>query len=172
MPKIIPNHKIILLIRDPRDNAISIMNKNFGPCEISYASHYVRQRMDPYIAAADNAATEATFVKYEDLLSNPIACVKNLEGFVEATVTADVERKINELKIKKDNKQKWRKLNSRDLAASEAVFSDLISRFGYQSESNSDWTPSVLDRFTRNIKDKSLRIPQKLRVKSRRYLRG
>ena len=172
LPEIIPNYRVLLLIRDPRDNAISITNKNFGPCEIYHASHFVRKRMDAYIGLADRAPGRAMSVKYEDLLSDPIACVKRLEGFVGAQITPDVEKQIESLNIKRDNHQKWKKLPLEDLAASEAVFADLLSRFDYERGTTGEWTASSLSHVRRAIKDKMMRVPQKIRVKSMRYFRG
>ena len=172
LPEIIPNYRVLLLVRDPRDNAISITNKNFGPCEIYHASRFVRQRMDAYIGLADRAPERAMSVKYEDLLSDPIACVKRFEGFVGAQITPDVEKQIEELNIKRDNHQKWKKLPREDLAASEAVFADLLDRFDYERGTTGEWDPSNLSRVQRVIKDKMLRVPQKIGVRVRRCFRG
>jgi len=172
LPEIIPNYRILLLIRDPRDNAISIMNKNFGPCEIYHASLFVRKRMDAYIALADKVPDRAFCVKYEDLLADPIACVKRMENFVGEQVTSDITDRIEKLNIRRDNHQKWKKLPAHELAASESVFADLLTRFEYERGTNCDWSPSSLTLFKSSCKDKILRIPQKIRVKMRRYIHG
>ena len=172
LPEIIPNYKILLLIRDPRDNAISITNKNFGPCEIYNASRFVRKRMDAYIDLADQAPDRATCVKYEDLLSDPVAAVNRLEGFVGAKITPNIERQIEELNIKRDNHQKWRHLSSSDLAVSEFVFSDLLERFGYERGTTVSRAPAGLSLVGRSLQDKLLRVPQKIRVKAMRYFHG
>lgn len=172
LPEIIPNYRILLLIRDPRDNAISIMNKNFGPCEIYHASEFVKKRMDAYIALADSAPDRSHCVKYEDLLSDPIGCAKRMEDYVGAKITPQIEEKIEQLKIKKDNHQKWKKLSKKELAASESVFSGILDRFGYERGSVDASAPSGIDMISRTVKDKLLRVPQKLRVKTLRYVKG
>lgn len=172
LPEIIPNYRVLLLIRDPRDNAISIMNKNFGPCEIYHASLFVRKRMDAYIALADKAPDRAFCVKYEDLLSDPIACVKRMGNFVGANITPDVTDRIEKLNIRRDNHQKWKKISTQELAASEYVFADLLSRFEYEPGTSGDWSPSTPALLKSNCKDKILRIPQKIRSKMRRYIHG
>jgi len=172
LPEIIPNYRVLLLIRDPRDNAISIMNKNFGPCEIYHASLFVRKRMDAYIALADKTPNQAFCVKYEDLLTDPVTCVKQMEDFVGAKVTPDITDRIEKLNIRRDNYQKWKKISAEELAASESVFADLLTRFEYERGTNCNWSPSSLALFKRNCKDKMLRVPQKVRVKMRRYIHG
>lgn len=170
--EIIPNYRICLLIRDPRDNAISIMNKNFGPCEIYHASLFVRHRMDAYIALADSDPERAITLKYEDLLCDPIGSVKRMENFVGATITPDVERKIDELDVKRDNHQKWRKLDNDSLAASEFVFGDLLDRFNYERGSAVPWSATKVDQIRCTLKDVFRRIPQKIQNKTARYVRG
>ena len=172
LPQIIPNYRVLLLIRDPRDNAISIMNKNFGPCEIYHASLFVKKRMDAYVALADQSPERAFCVKYEDLLSDPIACVKQMEDFVGAKVSPEVVERIDQLNIRRDNHKKWKNLSREGLAASESVFTDLLDRFEYERGTSSNWTPSFLTRIRNYGKDKFLRVPQKIRVKMRRYLHG
>ena len=172
LPEIIPNYRVLLLIRDPRDNAISIMNKNFGPCEIYHASLFVKKRMDAYVALADQSPERAYCVKYEDLLSDPIACVKQMEDFVGAKLSPEITERIEKLNIRRDNHKKWEKLSTEELAASESVFAGLLDRFEYERGTSASWTPSSLTRIKNFGKDKLLRIPQKLRVKMRRYVHG
>lgn len=172
LTEIIPNYKIFLLIRDPRDNAISIMNKNFGPCEIYHASMFVRNRMQIYASVADQAPDRAFIVKYEELLQDPIECVKRMEDFVGARITPDVEERIESLGIKRNNSQKWRNLAPDSLAISETVFAEQLERFGYERQTLENSKLTGMQKAKSTLRDKILRIPQKIRVKTMRYVHG
>ena len=170
--EILPNYRVLLLIRDPRDNALSIMSKRFGPCEIYHASCYVRKRMNAYVALADKNPDCALCVKYEDLLANPIDCVKRMGSFIGVEFTPEVQNRVEQLNIKRDNHQKWKRLSAYDLATSETVLADILSRFEYERGTDQVWSPSRLELVKKIIKDSLLRVPQKLAVKKRRYVRG
>ncbi|QEF99615.1 Sulfotransferase domain protein [Stieleria maiorica] len=170
--EIIPNYRVLLLIRDPRDNTISIMKKNFGPREIYNASRYVRNRMDHYISFADRDPQRTLLVKYEDLLTNPYQCAMRVAKFADCAIPDTLQQQIANLNIRPNKHRKWKKLSERDLATTETVFADLLDRFDYERGASYEYTPTGLQCAARNFKDLLLRIPQKAAVKTRRYVRG
>ena len=172
LPQIIPNYRVLLLVRDPRDNAISIMKKNFGPCEIYYASQYVRKRLDAYVGFADRRPDLALPIRYEDLLVDPLSVAQKIASFVEMPLPEDLTDKVGQIKIRPNRSKKWAALSQRDLAVTETVFRDYLDRFGYQCGADESLDPSQLGLAQRKFIDYRRRIPQKVAVMTRRFVRG
>lgn len=171
LPQLIPRHRIILLVRDPRDNALSIMNKPFGPCEIYAASEYVQKRLRVYRDVAEADPQGAIVIKYEELLNCPMDVARELTRFLGVEAAPDLEHQVEGLNIRRANHDKWKKLPVADLNACEAVLGDDCRHFGYQT--GVDTPPGVgpLERARRRSHDFALRIPQKLKRRLRDWTR-
>ena len=128
--------------------------------------------MDAYISFADKAPERVHCVKYEDLLTDPLECAKRLAGFFNLEVTPELSNQIAKMSIRPNKSRKWEKLSAKDLAITETVFADVLKRFNYERGASCNLTPSNLEGIALAAKDSLLRVPQKIGVKIRRYVRG
>ncbi len=163
MPDVIPNRKTVLVVRDPRDNANSIMFKDFGPRTAFAASRFVNRQLDLYLAETDSRPSDSLVVKYETLLSRPTDFVADFAELSGIEVPPDAEQKLDELDIRVTNFDKWKKWNHRDIAVSESILHDKIERLGYDLQNHQVMpiTPSIAA--TQQVIDVMKRIPQRIK---------
>jgi len=142
IPTVFPKRKYFLLIRDPRDNALSIRNKNFGPCNMYVASKYVKRRMDIYRDESDRNPDDMMTIKYESLLSKPNDVVERIADRFDFELPDNWQAGVDELNIRATNFNKWRALPPKILAACESILQDNLREYGYELL-NSSPTPGT-----------------------------
>jgi len=167
---VLPRRKSIVLVRDPRDNAISIMNKPFGPCEIYSASRYIQKRMRIYRREADKNPNDSITLHYDTLLKNPETAVLALSSFLEIPVPDGLSQRIKKLGIRSSNREKWRQLSPRELRICESVLSEELQQYDYAVESKSLQPLSWNAVARRRIRDFAHRVPQRINKRVRRFL--
>ena len=131
IPAVFPKRKYFLLIRDPRDNALSICNKNFGPCNMYVASEYVKQRMDIYRGETDRNPDDTMTITYESLLSKPTDVVEQVANRFGFELPDNWEAGVDELNIRATNFNKWKALPPKILSACEFMLQDTLREYGY-----------------------------------------
>ncbi len=164
--------RYFFLVRDFRDNALSIMNKNFGPRTVFRAATYVRRQLAHYCRAADANADRTLTVHYEAILQDPVSVCRNVsDKFGLALIPGWVDR-IGALNIQTDNFNKWRSLSATDLARCEGALEEYLQRFAYETCGRPggaiDGPAAAWDQ----IQDVCLRVPQKIGVALSRLLRA
>ena len=157
-----PRRKVIFLVRDPRDNALSISHKNFGPCDLFQAARYTERQLRLYSREAARRPQDAISVKYETLLDEPISFVQEFAARFGFDVPMEAVDMLERLHIRSDNSQKWRRLSSRDLSACDWVFRRHLQDFGYPMSGHVPEPPSLPGRFGRRVNDLLRRVPQKV----------
>ncbi|WP_161604318.1 sulfotransferase family protein [Roseiconus nitratireducens] len=172
LEQVIPDYRIILLVRDPRDNALSVANKNFGPRDLYFASRYIRFQLEIYAAHLEKSPDRILCIKYEDLLTDPMSEVEKLAEFVGEPVTPEVVEHVSEVFVKRGNSLKWKQLSQKDLIASESVLREQILRFGYECATREGDSLGRLEIARRRASDVAQRVPQKLGAKAARLLYG
>lgn len=128
---VFPNPKVFLVVRDPRDIALSICNKTFGPCNPYVAARYVRQRVDIYRNEAQKRPDDTLIVRYETLLAEPERVVQEIQSRFGLEPVNNWSHKLQQLRIRSNNVDKWRRLSTPMLAACEAVLADSLQEFDY-----------------------------------------
>jgi hypothetical protein len=171
--QIFPQRRYVLLVRDPRDNALSIINKPFGPRNIYTASLYVRKRLAAYTQEVEAFPDKSLVVTYETLLEHPDQFVADFSTAFNIAPADDFETKLQSLAIRSENSQKWRRLSKQHLALCEDIFHDELERFGYArvttaSRSNRKGIGhSQFDAILWRTRDMCARVPQRIRAIAR-----
>lgn len=161
---VLPRRKSILLVRDCRDNVLSIMNKNFGPKDIYVGSHYVKKGLNIYAREYDARPGDCMVVKYEQILENPANVVRSLVAEFGLEPENDFEAALKRLRIRRQNSQKWRSLSSADLRICESILADELRRYGYPVQNDSKAELSSGEILRHRMNDVALRIPQKVKT--------
>jgi len=158
-----PQRRYILLVRDFRDNAMSIRAKPFGPQNIYAASIYVKDRFQVYRAEAEKHPELSFTTTYETLLTEPKRFVSDFSARFEMEPAADVDRAIEDLAIRSGNRDKWKQLSPRQLAVAEAVLKDELNQFGYETAGDRRQDLTTWQRVRWRAGDYARRVPQKIR---------
>jgi|GEM_PF-5877614 len=163
LESIFSNGRFILLVRDPRDNALSVMRKNFGPRDIYVSSKYIKQRLNIYTRFCEKHENRGLMIKYEDILNQPVECVRKIAQKFEMTIPTDLEERIESLKIRPYNSQKWRRLSDNDLLIAETILLNELKQFGYETVNQTFYHIDKNTAFKHNVNDMWQRVPQKLK---------
>lgn len=162
--------RYFLLVRDFRDNALSIVNKNFGPCTTLQAAAYVRRQLGYYCREADANAGRTLTVHYETILQDPVRVCRTASDRFSLPLTPSWDNRIAQLNIRAGNFNKWRNLDDSNLARCESELREYLQRFGYDTRS----TPTrAVDKYVAawdQIQDICLRVPQRIGVALNRLL--
>lgn len=157
-----PQRKCVLLVRDPRDNALSISHKDFGPRDVYMAARFTNRQMDVYRREAERRPEDGITVQYETLLDDPMSFARAFAAKFGFAVPSDAAERLDRLRIRSDNSQKWRRLSTRDLAACEWVLERHLRDFGYPLSGRPLAQPSLIERIMHRLVDDVRRVPQKL----------
>ena len=155
--EIFPKKKYLLLLRDPRDNALSIANKDFGPCHLYFASLFVKEKLLLHEQETQRDPDSTLAVHYETLLSNPQEFVDNFSERFKIAPLGD----LSEQPIRKENFNKWMRLPERELELCETVLKDEIERFGYTLKTEAKCKFSSKDLLSWRLHELAMRVPQR-----------
>lgn len=164
--KIFPKKKYILLVRDPRDNALSIVNKPFGPCHLYFAALFVKEKLLLHEQETRRNAESTFIVNYETILSKPQEFIKSFSERFNMEPTGD----LSELPpIRKENFNKWASLPRQDLEMCETVLKDEIIRFGYTLKTKANCKFSHKDVFCWRLNEVSKHLVQRTNAQIKNF---
>ncbi|HEX6986720.1 MAG TPA: sulfotransferase [Planctomycetaceae bacterium] len=167
-----PNRKLIHLVRDPRDNALSVTRKNFGPRDLFVAAKFVARQLDAYRREAARQPEGCVTVTYESLLAEPWVFITEFSERFGFSVPPDAAQAVDSLGIRQDNSRKWERLPKRDLTACEAVLERDLRDFGYGLSQPQVRAVGRAEAAGRHLRDWALRVPQKAEHAIQDFLRG
>ncbi|MFX0203698.1 MAG: sulfotransferase, partial [Candidatus Hodarchaeota archaeon] len=148
--KLYPDAKIICIIRDGRDMVRSMMQVPWGtPNLIGHHCVWWEEAVRLGLKYADNYPYRFRIVKYEDLLSNPVATLssicnfigeefenRQLQSFVRSHVVPDRARRWKgkaNLPIDPDRNQAWRReAGQKEIWAINSKLGRLLQKMGYE----------------------------------------
>ena len=81
--RVFPDARIVNVVRDGRDVALSLLRVPFGPSNVWAAAHQWRQAIEAGDRAAEELADDLLTVRYEDVVADPEAVVPMICGFLE-----------------------------------------------------------------------------------------
>lgn len=132
--KLFPESKYIYIIRDGRDVALSLLEREWGPaniydCAQIWKAHNVKSATLEKIESNGQLYT----LKYEDLLDNAEEIVLGIYKFLDVEYDKkEVTRLLRT--IKKGNYNKWKKrMSPGQIKVFENVAADTLKRFGYET---------------------------------------
>ncbi len=132
--KLFPESKYIYIVREGRDVALSLLEREWGPNNILYCAEYWKRcNVDNVIINELKARKQLYFVRYEDLLDNAKKILPEIFTFMEEYYDLD---KMNNLisKIKRGNYNKWKSvMNKSQIKLFENVAANSLKKFGYET---------------------------------------
>jgi hypothetical protein len=167
--RVLPHRRIVLLTRDFRDNAISIVHKPFGPRTPAIAAGYVRDRFAYYERAYREHAGGGTHVRFEDLVNAPAATIRRVGAAVGLGALAG-DAWLEGFPIRTGRVGRWRQLPPRQLAWCETVLRRELLAYDYELATPASFEASAWDRGWERAADIVLRVPQKLRQLQKRVI--
>ena len=135
--QLFPQSKIIVIVRDGRDAALSMLKTTWGPRNIvSCARYWARCHQGGPVAERLMQAGRLQTVRYEDLLQNPQPELSRLLDFLGA----DDDRQAIMAAIptvRKDNSNKWRQqMSPKQTERFEQIAASVLEAHGYETSFN------------------------------------
>lgn len=131
--ELFPEAKYIYIVRDGRDVALSLLEKNWGPSNIyDCAKYWVKLNDKAYILNYLKENGQLYSLTYEDLVDCTESHIRQIYQFLEEPVSeSDVESLS--VSVKAGNYGKWKKrMGKRDLKTFEAVAGEKLMALGYE----------------------------------------
>jgi hypothetical protein len=147
--RVFPQARVVNLVRDGRDVALSLLRVPFGPANVWAAAHQWRAAVDAGDGAAAVLGDDLLTVRYEDIVSDPAAAVPHICEFLEIgyepgmlavqdtppdRIAAGQEAWFRELYagISQSSVGKWRRqMRPADVALFESIAGAQLERHGY-----------------------------------------
>jgi hypothetical protein len=170
LDRVLPARRVVLLTRDFRDNALSIVGKHFGPCHPTIAAHYVRSRFTQYEREHARSSQAGAHVRFEDLVCTPVATIGRLGRAIGLPEPGALEERLRGLHIRPGRVGRWQALPDRQLAVCETVLRRELVAYGYGLATTASEDVSRWDYASAIAGDVAQRVPQKLRHLWRRAL--
>ena len=145
----IPEARVIHIVRDGRDVALSLLNARFGPKTVYGCAHFWNRYLDQMERIKGTVKPENLFeVQYERLLEEPETELRKICDFLgesyepsmlefyqnKSRYQTDPQNLQNLMNpVLKDNKQKWRsRMSVKEISVFEAISSRYLKKYGYE----------------------------------------
>ena len=132
--RLFPDSKYLYIVRDGRDVALSLLEKDWGPNNIYYCAEYWaylnREQSEMRILKEAGLLYE---LRYEDLLDNVEFYIRDIYQFLDMDFD---EADVNRLRqtVKKGNYNKWKsRMSAFQVKVFETIAANSLSRFGYDT---------------------------------------
>ena len=153
--RVFPEARVVNLVRDGRDVALSLLRVPFGPANVWAAAHQWRDAVRAVDRDAAWLGDDLLTVRYEDLVANPATVVPEICAFLEIgyepgmlaieetpqdRIAAGQEAWFTELYagITAASVGKWRReMRPADVALFESIAGAELGRHGYETGSRS-----------------------------------
>lgn len=138
LQQLFPDVRIIHIVRDGRDVALSLYGQPWGPKDAYLAAYYWKQRV--ILGSSEKTTVGDTFLEitYEDLLGTPEKTFQQILDFLRFS-DIDPHQKMAEFKekivpkIMQNNKIKWKsRLSRNEIRLFEIVAGDVLEKYGYE----------------------------------------
>ncbi len=132
--KLFPDAKFIYIVRDGRDVALSLLQKNWGPNNISSCAEYWKtlNKENVHFNRLKKNGQLLT-LRYEDLLDNAESNVRDIYKFLDTDISESDVRSLC-FTVKPDNYFKWKeKLSRSQIKVFDLIAANTLSRFGYET---------------------------------------
>jgi hypothetical protein len=130
--ELFPDSKMIYIVRDGRDVALSLMRESWGPANVyTCATKWARENRPGGIEAV-RAKSLLHEVRYEELLHDPATVLARVLTFLECEVTQERIRGLAST-VNRHNCDKWKyEMTAAHIELFEQVAGDTLRQFGYQ----------------------------------------
>jgi len=132
--ELFPNSKYIYIVRDGRDVALSLHEKDWGPNNIYYSALYWHF-LNSHNIAMDTLSSSGNILilKYEDLLDDVESNIQRIYSFIGISYH---QNEISDLltTVKKGNYNKWKKtMSSHQIKIFDSIAANTLQKFGYET---------------------------------------
>lgn len=132
--KLFPNCRLIHVVRDGRDCALSQKKVTWGHQNTYAAAIHWRAYLDMVRRDTEALGDRYLELRYEDLLLQPRSAIAVLERFITSSTEGLITRRFLEdsTSLKSEKVGGWRQaMPARDQAIFESTAGDLLQRYGY-----------------------------------------
>lgn len=132
--QLFPKSKYIYIVRDGRDVALSLFEREWGPNNVlTCAEYWKRCNAENAVIDKLKSRNQLYFLRYEDLLDNAEKILPDIYTFLnEQYDEKELSRLIS--RIKKGNHNKWKsKMNTHQVKVFESIAANTLKRFGYET---------------------------------------
>lgn len=158
---VIPERRYIRLLRDPRDNALSIASKDWGPCNVLCAAQFVKHQARIYDKETTSHPEVSLVARYEDLLSSPELFIHRFAEQFDVALCDDWKDRLVKIGIRPGNRKKWERLSPDTLRFLEQRLQNLLEAHGYGVAASPGSQPGVWRKMSWLFDDTLRRVPQK-----------
>lgn len=134
LSELFPDSKYLYIVRDGRDVALSLLEKDWGPNNVYYCAQYW-ELLNKKSAHIEKLKSNGQLyqLKYEDLLDNVEAHVKEIYHFLDLKYEKDDVIDLLST-VKKGNYNKWKdKMSVRQKTTFDRVAANTLRHFGYET---------------------------------------
>jgi len=132
---LLPTARLLLIVRDPRDAALSVVSTAGGPDSLADAPDWWRRTLHPGLAARELAPDRVRFLRYEDLVCNPERTLQVAQAFLGLQdATDDILARARDRPLREGRAQvgHWRThMSSGDAELMSTRLADALDLFGY-----------------------------------------
>jgi len=150
-----PAARYLYIVRDGRDVALSLLQKDWGPNNLFTAAEYwVRlNKVNPTLTQLIDSG-KVYFLRYEDLATDVEQHVRDIAAFLGEDISeSEIERLATT--VRKDNSYKWKQaLSDRKIQLFDSVAHETLVRFGYEVAQQQPSRVSTVQRIIYQIHDR------------------
>ena len=169
--ELFPTAQYILVVRDGRDTALSVMARYYGPTNLVVAAQEWRETARQGMEFLETLPADRKLViRYEDMMGNPVETLRTVMDYLGARprdpqMLERVGPMIRE-ELRENNFNKWKKkMSVREREMFEALAGPELKYYGFETEFSDPRPPSSLqmslspwqDRLTRILHPKSFK---------------
>ena len=131
--ELFPDSKYIYIVRDGRDVALSLLEREWGPNNmLACAEYWKKCNAENEIIDKLKDKKQLYFVRYEDLIDNAKQILPEIYAFLDERYDHDKMMSLIS-RIKRGNYNKWKDvMSNRQLKLFESVASNTLKRFDYE----------------------------------------
>lgn len=166
-----PNAQYILVVRDGRDTALSVMSRYYGPNNLVVAAQEWRETARQGMQFLETLPADRKLViRYEDMMENPVETLRTVMNFLGAHprdphMFERIGPMVRE-ELRSNNFNKWKKkMSLREREIFESLAGPELKYYGFETEFAAPRPPSSLqmsllpwhDRLMRLVHPRSFR---------------
>jgi hypothetical protein len=159
-----PTAQYILMVRDGRDTALSVIPRYFGPNNLIAAAEEWGETARHGREFLETIPAERKLViRYEDLMTDPVQRLREVMSFLQAQPRDPqmLDRVAAQIRgeLKADNFDKWKKkMSPRDRETFEAIAGAELKHYGYVTEYDTPRPITGGQRRVAHLHDQAIRL--------------
>jgi hypothetical protein len=164
LAKLFPTAQYILVVRDGRDTALSVMSRYYGPNNLVVAAQEWRETARQGMQFLETLPADRKLViRYEDMMVNPVETLKTVMDFLGARpCDPQMFERIGPMvreELRANNFNKWKKkMSVREREIFESLAGPELKYYGFETEFSAPRPPSPVQMTLFPWHDRLVRI--------------